>query len=101
MTIYVITTWVPFNKLEDVDKLTPKSPFNIPNIKRWIPLSTPDGKDGMKTYHIIYIDEGKAEETLPYIMKMLSFFNEIEGYSYKIESTFSGRDMRKMTELKI
>lgn len=97
----MITTWVPFNKLEDVDKLTPESPFNIPNIKKWITLSIPDGKNGMKTYNIVYIEEGKAEETLLHLVKMLYVFNEIEGYSYKIEATLSGRDMRKITELKI
>ena len=97
----MITTWVPFNKIEDVDKLTPESPFTIPNIKKWVTLSTPDGKNGMKTYNIIYIDEGKAEETLLHLVKMLSTFNEIEGYSYKIESMLSGRDMRKIAELKI
>ena len=101
MAIYMITTWVPFHKLEETDKLAPKAPISIPHLKKWLIFSTPDGKKGMKTYNIIYIEEGKAEETLLHLVKMLSVFNEIEGYSYKIESMLSGRDMRKIARLKI
>lgn len=104
MAIYMIITWVPFNKIEEVDEIMVsrgETPFKIPNIKKWTTLSTPDGQKGMKTYNIIYIEENKAEETLIHLMKLLSHFNGIKGYSYKIESVLSGRDMRKMAKLEM
>lgn len=104
MAIYMIITWVPFDKIKEVDEIMisrGETPFTIPNIKKWTILSTPDGQKGMKTYNIIYIEENKAEETLIHLMKLLSHFNEIKGYSYKIESVLSGRDMRKLAELEI
>ena len=100
MAIYMIITLVPFNKIEEVDKMAPETPFEIPNIKKWVPLSTPDGNKGMKTYNIVYIEEGKAEETMIYLVKMLSLFNGIKGYSYKIKPVLSASDMLKIAELK-
>ena len=100
MAIYMITTWEPFHKIEEADKLAPKAPTEIPYIKRWQVLSTPDGKDGMKTYNIIFIEEGKEDEAKIHIMNLLSYFNEIEGYSYKIEPLLSPKDIQKIAALK-
>jgi len=99
MAIYMITTWVPFHKLEETDKLAPKAPISIPHLKKWLIFSTPDGKKGMKTYNIVYIEEGKVDEVQIKIMKLLSFFNEVEGYSYKIEPVLSSRDIQKIAAL--
>ena len=100
MAIYMIITWIPFHKLEEADKLMPKAPTSpMPSIKNWEVFSTPDGKNGMKTYNIVYIEEGKVDEVQIKIMKLLSFFNEVEGYSYKIEPVLSSRDIQKIAAL--
>jgi len=99
MAIYMVITWVPFHKIEEADKLMPRAPIPMSNIKKWLTFSTPDGKKGMKTYNIIYIEEGKVDEVQIKIMKLLTFFNEVEGYSYKIEPLLSGRDIQKISTL--
>jgi len=101
MAIYMITTWVPFHKIEESDKLMLNAPQSLPYIKKWQIFSTPDGNNGMKTYNIVYIEEGKVDEALIYIMKLLSFFNEVEGYSYKIEPVLSTRDAERIAALKM
>jgi len=101
MAIYMIITWIPFHKLEEADKLMPKAPTSpMPSIKNWEVFSTPDGKNGMKTYNIVYIEEGKVDEAKIHIMNLLSYFNEIEGYSYKIEPLLGPSDMQKIAALK-
>ena len=99
MAIYMITTWVPFHKLEDLEKLMPNAPSSISHIKKWLIYSTTDGKKGRKTYNIVYIEEGKVDEVQIKILKLLNFFHGVEGYSYKIEPLISSRDIQKIAAL--
>ena len=54
----------------------------------------------MRTYNIIFIEEGKEDEAKIHIMNLLSYFNEVEGYSYKIETLLSISDRQKIAALK-
>jgi len=90
---------MPSNKTEDWWKcfsdLTGKP---LPScIKKWQTFSCLDG-DGTKGYNLIYVEEGKGDEGLIEISKMMAPFLEIEGSTFKLEPLMGVTDSLKVLE---
>ena len=60
--------------------------------KRWQIYNTAGDKNGMKAYHLIMSERGKADEALLYINKTLVPFFEIEGYEFSLEILMGLKD---------
>jgi hypothetical protein len=96
MGIYIVTIWYPPNKAADMAKLYLKQPREIPNVTKWRAFNTTGGKDGMKQYHVIYTERGKAEEAGLEINKYFLSFAQIEGFNIQIEGVIGVSDSYKM-----
>lgn len=101
MGIYMLTLWAPFNKMQDMAKITSKITKLPPYIKKWQILSTADGKKGGKSYGIIYIDDNSIAEAQLYISKVMSLYYDIEGFTWKVEPVMSQRDIVKVPGIKV
>ena len=101
MAIYMLTMWLPFKVGVKVAEITNKITKLPHYITKWQRLTTPDGRKGAKVYNIIYVDDNKIPEAGRYISKLASMYYEIEGFSWKIESVASMRDMAKIPGVKI
>ena len=101
MAVFIITSWNPFHKVDEVRKIMAKLPKLPPYIKKWHTFTAADGNKGVKGYGIVYIEQGKADDAMIYISKLLSEFAEVEGYTWKVEPVLSVRDTVKMDALKL
>ena len=101
MAIYMVTLWVPLNKLEDMAKITSKITKLPPYITKWQILTTPDEERGAKSYNIIYIKDDSIAEAVLYISKVMSLYYDIEGFTYKGETVVSQRDAAKIPGIKV
>lgn len=97
----MLTLWAPFNKIEDVAKITSKITKLPPYIKKWQILSTAGGKKGGKSYGIIYVDDNNIAEAGLYIAKVMSLYYDIEGFAWKMEPVMSQRDAVKIPGIKV
>jgi len=100
MGIFMVTVWYPMHKAMDVAKKYLKQPRDIPYVTKWRVFNTPAGKDGMKQYHLIYTERGKAEEAGEEIFKYFTPFGmEIEGFNLQTESLMGVSDSYKLVGL--
>ena len=97
--IFMGTQWIPYNKTEEWSKIYLKIIENpLPScIKKWQTFSCLDG-DGTKGYNLIYVEEGKGDEGLIEISKMMAPFLEIEGSTFKLEPLMGVTDSLKVLE---
>lgn len=96
MGIYMITIWYPPNKSADIAKLYIKQPREIPYVTKWRAFNTTGGKDGMKQYHVIYTERGKAEEAGLELNKYFLPFAQIEGFNIQFEGLLGVSDSYKL-----
>jgi hypothetical protein len=100
--IFMVTNWYPFHKDAEVTKIQQKVPRQFPPyIKKWQLFGTADGRRGLKGYGIVYTDPEKVDEAGIYIAKIMSLFNEVEGYTWKVEPLMSMKDLQKFQSLNI
>ena len=100
--IFMVTNWYPFHKEDEVAKIQRKVPQQFPlYIKKWQLFGTADGRKGLKGYGIVYTDPEKVDEAGIYIAKIMSLFNEVEGYTWKVEPLMSMRDIQKLQSLQL
>ena len=100
--IFMVTNWYPFHKDMEVTKILQKVPKQFPPyIKKWQMFGTADGRKGLKGVAIVYTDPEKVDEAGIYISKVMSLFNEVEGYTWKVEPLMGMKDIQKMLSLKI
>ena len=85
MGILMVTQWYPPEKSAEVAKLILKQPKELPYITKWRVFNTSGGLDGIKSYHLIYTERGKLEETMTELAKYLIPFYNIGGFRYQIE----------------
>jgi len=98
----MVTNWYPPHKANDVVKIQQGVPQQLPPyIKKWQLFGTADGKKGYKGYGIVYTDPEKVEEAGLYIAKIMSLFDDVEGYTWKVEPLMSMSDLQKLVSLKI
>jgi len=98
--IFMVTVWYPMHKAMDVAKKYLKQPRDIPYVTKWRVFNTPAGKDGMKQYHLIYTERGKAEEAGEEVFKYFTPFGmEIEGFHLQTENLMGVSDSYKLVGL--
>ena len=85
MGIYMLTIWYPPHKASDMAKLYLKQPREIPFVTKWRVFNTTGGLEGVKQYHLIYTERGKAEEAMGELNKYFMPFINIEGFRYLVE----------------
>lgn len=85
MGIFMLTIWAPPDKAPEMAKLYLKQSREIPFITKWRVFNTSGGLDGMKAYHLIYTERGKAEEAMGELNKYFMPFLNIEGFRYQAE----------------
>ncbi len=96
----MVTVWYPPDKNADMVKIYLKQPREIPFISKWRVFNTSGGINGIKQYHLIYTERGKAEEAMGEINKyFLPCFN-IEGFRYLAEPLMGVSDSYAMMGLK-
>ncbi|MBW1863270.1 MAG: hypothetical protein JRJ02_12990 [Deltaproteobacteria bacterium] len=97
--IFMGTYTMPSNKTEEwwncFSGFTEKP---LPScIKKWQTFSCLDG-DGTKGYNLISVKEGKGDEGLIEISKLMGPFLQIEGASFKLEPLMGVTDSLKVLE---
>ncbi|MFX0036606.1 MAG: hypothetical protein ACFE9I_13320 [Candidatus Hermodarchaeota archaeon] len=93
----MVTIYYPTHKATEIAKLYLKQPRDLPpHVTKWRAFNTSAGKDGMKQYHIIYTERGKAEEAGLEIFKYFMPFSSIEGYNIQVESVMGVTDSFKL-----
>ena len=100
MTIYMITTWCPSEKIDDVTKIAAKVSKLPPSIKKWQQLVASD-VNGIKSYNIIYAKDDQIADAQAWIARVMMLYYEIEGFKYKWEFVMSLRDAQKVPAIKI
>ena len=81
----MLTVWYPPHKASDMAKLYLKQPREIPFVSKWRVFNTTGGLEGVKQYHLIYTERGKAEEAMGELNKYFMPFINIEGFRYLVE----------------
>ncbi len=81
----MLTIWYPPHKASDMAKLYLKQPREIPFVTKWRVFNTTGGLEGVKQYHLIYTERGKAEEAMGELNKYFMPFINIEGFRYLVE----------------
>jgi len=100
MGIYMLTVWYPPDKNSDMTKLYLKQPREIPFVSKWRVYNTAGGINGIKQYHVIYTERGKAEEAMVSINKYFMPFLTIEGFRYLAEPLMGVSDSYAMMGMK-
>jgi hypothetical protein len=96
--IFMGTQWIPYNQTEAWSKAFLKVTSNpLPScIKKWQTFTCNDGDKGIKGYNLIYTQEGKGDEAMVEIAKLIIPFWEIEGYGWKLEPLIGMSDSFKV-----
>jgi hypothetical protein len=98
----MLTVWHPFNKAQEVTNIGSKYTTLPEFIIKWRIFSTADGKNGIKTYHLIYVPDDKVAELAAYISRLQQEFTDaIDGYVYKVETLLSMSDVQKIQAVKL
>ncbi|MFX1504325.1 MAG: hypothetical protein ACFFDH_25420 [Promethearchaeota archaeon] len=93
----MVTIWYPMHIGMDIMKKYLKQSREILYVTKWRVFNTPAGKDGMKQYHLIYTERGKAEEAGNEIFKYFApFCLEFEGFHIQVESLWGVSDSYKL-----
>ena len=100
MGIYMVTVWVPPDKTPDMAKLYLKQSRDIPIVTKWRVFNATGGLEGMKAYHLIYTEKGKAEEAIGEVTKYFMPFLNIEGFRYLIEPLIGVSDSYALLGMK-
>ena len=100
MGIYMITLWYPPDKGADIAKIILKQPREIPYVTKWRVFNTAGGLEGLKAYHLIYTERGKAEEAMGEITKYFMPFLNVEGFRYLFEPLMGVSDSYAMLGMK-
>lgn len=85
MGIFMLTIWYPPHKTTDIAKLYLKQPRETPFVTKWRVFNTSGGIEGIKQYHLIYTERGKAEEAMGELTKYFMPFINIKGFRYLVE----------------
>ncbi|MBY9010110.1 MAG: hypothetical protein KGD74_09625 [Candidatus Lokiarchaeota archaeon] len=100
MGIYMLTIWYPPHKTSEIAKLYLKQPRETPFVTKWRVFNTSGGVKGIKQYHLIYTERGKAEEAMGELTKYFMPFINIEGFRYLVEPLIGVSDGYALMGLK-
>jgi hypothetical protein len=96
MGLFMMTVWYPPHKAPDMAKLYLKQPKKLPFVSKWRVFNTSGGLNGIKQYHLIYTERGKAEEALVELEKYFMPFLTVDGFRYDIEHLMGVSDGFKL-----
>ena len=92
----VTTTWFPTGKSSEVGKkyleVLKQFPPDKTIAKVIVRVGVRTTKDGMKSFSIFEIKEGKLKEFMDIAYKQILMFSEIEGYRSEMEFYMSGAE---------
>jgi hypothetical protein len=83
--LLMITAWFPFEKSAEASKAWTSSPTFPIYMKRLGDFNVINAEEGLKTYHILELESGKADEGIMELRKVLNHFSKIEGYRWRLE----------------
>ena len=96
MVMIVTTTWFPVGKSSEVGKIyleiLKQFPPDKTISKAIVRVGVRTTKDGMKSFSIYEIKEGKLKEFMDNYYKQILMFSEIEGYRSEMEFYMSGAE---------
>ena len=96
MVMIVTTTWFPAGKSSEVGKIylnvLKQFPPDKTIAKAIVRVGVRTTKDGMKSFSIYEIKEGKLKEFMDNYYKQILMFSEIEGYRSEMELYMSGAE---------
>ncbi len=96
MGLYMLTVWYLPHEASDIAKLYLKQSRETPFITKWRVFNTSGGSKGMKQYHLIYTERGKAEEAMGELNKYFMPFLNIKGFRYLVEPLMGISDSYKL-----
>ena len=96
----MVTVWYPPHKTPDIAKLYLKQSREIPFVTKWRVYNTSGGIDGVKQYHLIYTERGKAEEAMGEVSKYFMPFLSVKGFRYLAELLMGVSDSYALMGLK-
>ncbi|MCK4383324.1 MAG: hypothetical protein KAW66_08535 [Candidatus Lokiarchaeota archaeon] len=88
------------DKGADIAKIILKQPREIPFVTKWRVFNAAAGLDGLKAYHLIYTERGKAEEAMGGIIKYFMPFLNVEGFRYLFEPLMGVSDSYDLMGMK-
>jgi len=96
MVMIVTTTWFPTGKSSEVGKkyleVLKQFPPDKTIAKVIVRVGVRTTKEGMKSFSIFEIKEGKLKEFMDIAYKQILMFSEIEGYRSEMEFYMSGAE---------
>ena len=96
MVMIVTTTWFPTGKSSEVGKIylevLKQFPPDKTISKAIVRVGVRTTKEGMKSFSIHEIKEGKLKEFMDIYYKQILMFSEIEGYRSEMELYMSGAE---------
>jgi hypothetical protein len=96
----MVTLWYPPNKGAEIAKIILKQPKELPFVTKWRVFNAAGGLDGLKAYHLIYTERGKAEEAMGEITKYFMPFLNVEGFRYLFEPLMGVSDSYALMGMK-
>jgi len=101
----MVTTWFPANKAKEVGKKVIEAASKYPPDRTLTKTVLQAGiratKEGIKSWAIGEVKEGKYKEALARTNEEMLFYAEIEGYVYEIETLMSGIEAMPLIGLKM
>ncbi len=101
----VTTSWFPASKASEVGKkyleVLKQFPRDKTISKVIVPVGVRTTSDGMKSFTISEIKEGKLKEYMDLAYKQILIYSEIEGYKAEMEFYMSGVEALPLVGLKM
>ena len=105
MVYIMVTVWFPANKAKEVGKKVIEAASKYPPDRTLSKTVLQAGlratKDGIKSYAISEVKEGKYKEAIARTNEEMLFYAEIEGYKYEIQTLMSGVEAMPLIGLKM
>lgn len=105
MVIVVSTSYFPANKSAEVGKVYLEIEKQFPRDRTLSKVLVPVGvritPDGMKSFVVSEVKEGKLKEFLERVYKQLLIYSKIEGYRANVEVFMSGAEALPLVGLKM
>ena len=105
MVMVVSTSWFPASKSSEVGKkyleVLKQFPRDKTISKVIVPVGVRTTTEGMKSFTISEVKEGKLKEFMDRVYKQILIYSEIEGYKTEMEFYLSGVEALPLVGLKM
>ncbi len=96
----MVTAWFPVGASKEASKAWTTSPTFPIFMKRLGDFNVVNAEEGLKTYHLLELDQGKVDEGITELRKVLNHFSKIEGYRWRLEILTTVKDTMLLFGLK-